>query len=64
MKHTVTCVCGQDVSVDADSREAAVPMMVKAMDEHVASAPHPQVPGDLTEEQKNGMVQEQMKSEE
>jgi hypothetical protein len=41
--------------------EEAVGKMVVAMDKHVAAKEHPEVPKDLTEEQKIGMVKQQMK---
>jgi len=61
MEYLINCVCGEKVLVDASEREAAIGKMVEAMDAHVAAAPHPQVPKDLTAEQKLGMVRQQMK---
>ncbi len=43
--------------------DEAVSKMVRAMDEHVAAKEHPEVPKDLTEEQKIWMVKQQMRKE-
>jgi len=63
MTYSITCVCGEKVSIDASGDEEVVGKMVVAMDEHVATKEHPEVPKDLTEEQKIGMVKQQMKQE-
>ena len=61
MTYSITCVCGEKVSIDAIGDEEAVGKMVAAMDKHVADKEHPEIPKDLTEEQKIGMVKQQMK---
>jgi hypothetical protein len=63
MNYHITCVCGANVPVEAANYNEGVGEMVKAMDEHIQSKPHPEVPSDLTEEQKLGMVQAQMKED-
>ena len=61
MNYQITCVCGEKIKVEAQNGEEAVTKMVQAMDQHVASKEHPEVPKDLTAEQKIGMVKSQMK---
>ena len=61
MKYKITCVCGEDVFVDAENDNEATTKMIAAMDEHIAAKEHPSVPKDLTQEQKEGMVRQQMK---
>ena len=61
MKYKITCVCGEDVFVDAEDDNKATSKMITAMDEHIAAKEHPGVPKNLTQEQKEDMVRQQMK---
>lgn len=61
MKYSITCTCGEVVPVDAENEGDAVNKLVAAMDKHVGANEHPDVPKDLTEEQKVGMVKGAMK---
>ncbi|MBI4202211.1 MAG: hypothetical protein HY532_03740 [Chloroflexi bacterium] len=63
MQFTITCICDAKVHVDADSYVAAIQPMVIAMDEHVAQIRHPDVPSNLTDEQKVGMVRATMQQD-
>ena len=61
MNYQIMCVCGAKVNIEASNQEEAIGKMIRAMDEHVASKKHPEVPKDLTAEQKIGMVTSQMR---
>jgi len=58
----ITCVCGERIEVTAADNESAVTRLIPAMDVHVASKEHPQVPKQLTREQKDGMVRATMRN--
>ncbi|MCI0707074.1 MAG: hypothetical protein L0Y80_06305 [Ignavibacteriae bacterium] len=60
MNYHIICVCGEKVSVMADNDEAAVKALIPTMDKHVAAKEHPEVPKNLTHEQKDGMVRSTM----
>lgn len=64
MHYTITCVCGKDITTEAENDERAVEQFIPLMDEHVAATAHPDVPTDLTREQKVGMIQGQMRKDE
>ena len=61
MNFYITCVCGEKVNVNAENEEAAVSKLMIAMDKHIAAKDHPEVPKNLTDEQKEGMVRSTMK---
>ena len=61
MNFYITCVCGEKVNVNAENDEAAVSKLIIAMDKHIAAKDHPEVPKNLTDEQKEGMVRTTMK---
>ncbi len=61
MNYHIVCVCGEKVSVKGDNKEEAVKRLIVAMDRHVAAKEHPEVPKNLTAEQKDGMVRSTMK---
>ena len=61
VRYSITCVCGQNVNVNADNDAQATERMLPAMDQHVASKEHPSVPKNLTHEQKVGMIHATMK---
>ena len=61
MNYHITCLCGERISVTAENDEAAVKALIPAMDKHVATKEHPEVPKNLTHEQKDGMVRSTMK---
>jgi hypothetical protein len=64
MNFYITCVCGEKVNVNAENDEAAVSKLIIAMDKHIAAKDHPEVPKNLTDEQKEGMVRTTMKKAE
>lgn len=61
MHYVITCVCGEDIATEAENDEQAVKNFIPLMDAHVAATEHPDVPADLTREQKVGMIQGQMR---
>ncbi|HEX9740674.1 MAG TPA: hypothetical protein VGA29_07850 [Ignavibacteriaceae bacterium] len=64
MNFYITCICGEKVNVNAENDEAAVSKLIIAMDKHIAAKDHPEVPKNLTDEQKEGMVRTTMKKAE
>ena len=61
-EYTIACVCGEKVSVSAPTHETAVTSLIPAMDNHVAAKEHPEVPKNLSRDQKEGMVRATMKN--
>jgi hypothetical protein len=61
MNFYIACICGEKVNVNAENDEAAVSKLIIAMDKHIAAKDHPEVPKNLTDEQKEGMVRTTMK---
>lgn len=61
MEFYITCVCGEKVNVNAEDDETAVSKLITAMDKHLEEKDHPEIPKNLTAEQKEGMVRSTMK---
>ena len=63
MNYHIVCTCGGRIDVIAENDESAVKKLIPAMDVHISQKNHPDVPPNLTLQQKEGMVRAAMKKE-
>ncbi len=60
VNYHIKCVCGEKVPVTANNDDEAAGKLIVAMDKHIAAKEHPEIPKNLTQEQKAGMVRSTM----
>ena len=64
MSYSITCTCGDKVSINASNNEEAVEKMMVALDAHISSKDHPEGFKEMSEDDKRNMVREEMVSDE
>lgn len=63
MRYSMVCSCGEQVFVDALDDDDAFHKLLEAGRSHMLEKEHPDMPGELSDEQMSKMIRARMKKE-